>query len=426
MPIHLYLAIGYTGFCGVFFPDLVAGKIFRQVEAGVIIAVDARPLMNRQISGTEQHARNIVAQWAAMAQRGESLAAHQFLLLCDKGQLANSEIFDTTFIDALPAAQFRRIAVRDFHLLPRFFIGVRILHALSRLLAREQVQVYHSFTPLVPRTSVCPVIQTIHDLSCELDSTVRQRPENRQLRRLTRLGATRAQRIIAVSSQTKNDIESIFQVPSERIAVVYNGINPVFVPTSDADMRFQLRQRYNLAGPFILAVGSDIPRRNYARLLEAMKILWLSEPHVRLVVTGRNDWLLSPLFQRVQAAGVTDKITFIQAPTDPELAELYRMATLTCCASSFEGFGMSVLESMACGTPVTCSDMRSLREVADEAAVYFPHDDAAIMGESLLGLLEDVEYRRQLKYRGLSRATLFTWETAARLIWDALEQVAAG
>jgi glycosyltransferase involved in cell wall biosynthesis len=85
---------------------------------------------------------------------------------------------------------------------------------------------------------------------------------------------------------------------------------------------------------------------------------------------------------------------------------------------------LSVLESMACGTPVACSDMRSLREVADETVIYFPHDDAEMMGQSLAGLIDDVEYRRQLRYRGLARAKLFTWERSAELIMGILERVA--
>ena len=97
-----------------------------------------------------------------------------------------------------------------------------------------------------------------------------------------------------------------------------------------------------------------------------------------------------------------EKMRFVASPTNSELADLYRGATMTCCASSFEGFGLSVLESMACGISVACSDMRSLREVADDAAVYFSHDDEEAMGEAIAGLLEDAEYRRQLKYRGIT------------------------
>jgi len=114
---------------------------------------------------------------------------------------------------------------------------------------------------------------------------------------------------------------------------------------------------------------------------------------------------------------------FVTSPTNAELADLYRGATLTCCASSFEGFGLSVLESMACGIAVACSDMRSLREVAEDAAFYFSHDDAEAMGQAIAGLLEDAEYRRQLKYRGLHRASLFTWSTAALQTLESLKKV---
>jgi len=121
-----------------------------------------------------------------------------------------------------------------------------------------------------------------------------------------------------------------------------------------------------------------------------------------------------------------DRMRFVRAPGNLELADLYRNATITCCASSFEGFGLSVLESMACGTAVACSDMRSLREVAADSAVYFAHDDPEAMGHAIAGLLEDAEYRRQLKYRGIRRSTLFTWETAAQLTLTSLSAAVGG
>src|SRR6185436_9120617 len=130
---------------------------------------------------------------------------------------------------------------------------------------------------------------------------------------------------------------------------------------------------------------------------------------------GRADWKISDIYAAAREGGVLERMRFVHNPTNAELADLYRGARLTVCASSFEGFGLSVLESMACGTAVACSDMRSLREVAEDAAVYFPHDDSETMGQTISGLLEDAEYRRQLKYRGIYRAGLFTWETAAQL-----------
>lgn len=384
----------------------------------MIIALDARLLMTRHISGAEQHARNVVSQWAAMN------LPHEFLLLCDKSHEENED-YDTSFIAALPPT-FKPVFVRAFDFSMGWGLGGRLFNTITRTLARHKADVFHSFTPEVPRTTVCPVVQTIHDLAFELDADVRHLPESRRERRLARLGADWATRIIAVSSQTKNDIVSLYRVPAEHIAVVYNGINPAFVPRPDAALQNQLRQRHHLTRQYVLAVGSDIPRRNYSRMFDAMQEVWQADPTTRLVVAGRNEWSDTPLYRRARDTGHLNQVQFLPGPTDEELAQLYRDATVTCCASSFEGFGMSVLESMACGTPVCCSDMRSLREVADDAAVYFPHDDAKFMGQSLVGLIEDVEYRRQLKYRGLARASLFTWRTAAQLIVSLLEQTASG
>jgi glycosyltransferase involved in cell wall biosynthesis len=154
-----------------------------------------------------------------------------------------------------------------------------------------------------------------------------------------------------------------------------------------------------------------------------MKAVWATPEgaRTRWVLAGREDWNVSDIYAAARTAGLLDRMRFVRSPSNVDLADLYRGATITICASSFEGFGLSVLESMACGTAVACSDMRSLREVAEDAAVYFPHDDAQAMGQAIAGLLEDAEYRRQLKYRGIYRAGLFTWQTAAQLTLTTLQ-----
>jgi glycosyltransferase involved in cell wall biosynthesis len=262
----------------------------------------------------------------------------------------------------------------------------------------------------------------VHDLAFELDPMVRHRPGSRELRRLVSQSARWATRLVAVSSQTKTDVEALYGIAGEKITIVYNGLNPAYVPESDRELRASLRQRHGINRPYVIAVGSDIPRRNYGRMLHAMQIAWQTLPQHRLLLAGHNPWVNTPLYEQARQAHVLDRLYLIHSPTDRELAQLYRDAVVTCCASSFEGFGLSVLESLACGTPVTCSDMGSLREVAEDAALYFPHDDAAAMGESIVGLIEDAEYRRQLRYRGMARARLFTWQTAANLILQTLQK----
>jgi len=381
----------------------------------MIIAVDARPLVTRQIGGIQQHARNVVAQWARIA------PTHEFLLLCDRRQKDPAR-FDYGFVHGL-GDRFKVVPVPGYHLEPRWYTGSRMLSALSRTLSRPRPAVYHSFTPSVPQTSLCPVVQTVHDLSYELDPAVRRLPESRRYRYLTSNGVRSATRIIAVSSQTKSDIASVYRVEPDKIDVVYNGINPAYTPEPDPRTRAALRALYPVARPYVLAVGSDIPRRNYARMLAAMNLVWQQGHKVNLVLAGRNEWKQTPIYKQATEMGVIGKLVFIPGPTDLELAQLYRDALMACCASSFEGFGLSVLESMACGTPAACSDMRSLREVADDSAVYFPHDDPETMGQSIAGLVEDAEYRRQLRYRGLARAARFTWERSAEMILAVLETV---
>jgi len=386
----------------------------------MIIALDARPLVTRQIGGAEQRARNLLTAW--MHDPDSGARDHQFHLIYSRG--GDPALFEDSLLAQLPE-NFHRQEISSYNMPFRYHVGARVLNPLSRALNRVKADVYHSFTPLVPRTATCPVVPTIHDLSFELDPVVRHTAAGRELRRITVQSVEYADRLISVSSQTKYDIASIYHVPPDRIDVIYNGIDPVFSPGAGLPLRAPVHLAHQITGSYVLSVGADIPRRNYSRILAAMQLVWAAGSRTKWVLAGRDDWKLSEIYSQAQAAGVLDRMRFVASPTNSQLADLYRSATITCCGSSFEGFGLSVLESMACGAAVACSDMRSLREVAEDAAVYFPHDDAEAMGEAIAGLLEDAEYRRQLKYRGLHRAGLFTWTTAARLTIESLEAVLA-
>jgi glycosyltransferase involved in cell wall biosynthesis len=216
-------------------------------------------------------------------------------------------------------------------------------------------------------------------------------------------------------------VQALFQLPSDRIATIPNGINPIFTPVSDAALRRSLQDKYRLPRRYALLVGSDIRRRNYRLVLEALAKVFPGEPSLRVVFAGRQQWTNSELYRQAQAMGVLDQCVFIDSPGDDELAQLYRDATITICGSSFEGFGLSVLEAAACGCAVACSDMASLRELAEDAVVYFAHDDTQSMAEDIKMLLDDVDYRKLLIVRGLKRAGLYSWRTAAMRLIGALE-----
>ncbi|HEY4330415.1 MAG TPA: glycosyltransferase family 1 protein [Phycisphaerae bacterium] len=386
----------------------------------MIIALDARPLIRSQIQGAEQRARNILSAWA------RSGGGHQFYLLYPR--TPSGAIFDESLLATLPA-NFRRVEITSFAMPHSFRTASRLLNPLARAIGRIKPDIYHSFTPDVPRVSTCAVVPTLHDLSFELDPVVSRTPAGRALHRAAVRGIKWASRVVAVSSQTKYDIASVYRFAPERIDVVYNGIDAAFrpAPATAIPTPKPVHLRNDILRPYLLSVGADIPRRNYARMLAAMQIVWKTQDGARIkwVLAGRAEWKESEIYAAAKRAGVLERVRFVFAPDNTELADLYRGASQTVCASSFEGFGLSVLESMACGTAVACSDMRSLREVAEEAAVYFPHDDAEAMGQAIAGLLEDAEYRRQLKYRGIYRASLFTWETAAQLTLASLQTACA-
>jgi glycosyltransferase involved in cell wall biosynthesis len=382
----------------------------------MIIAIDARPLIQPQFQGPEQRARNLLTAWV------HSAVQHQFHLLY--ALPSGNRPYDDSPLRALPG-NFHPLRISSYQLPPDFHSASRLFNPLARAIYQLKPDVYFAFTPEVPRIHNCPVVPTFHDLALELDPVVRRTPASRGLRRIADRSLRHARRVNAVSAQTKFDIASVYGFPAERIDVVYNGLDPAFSPlppTALPTLR-PVQQANGIALPYLLAVGADIPRRNYARMLAAMQRVWKTADGARIqwVLAGRAHWEISDIYTAARRAGILERMRFVAAPTNAELADLYRCAMLTVCGSSFEGFGLSVLESLACGTAVACSDMRSLREVAADAAVYFPHDDAEAMGLAIAGLIEDAEYRRQLKYRGLQRAGLFTWEVGAQLTLESLE-----
>lgn len=381
----------------------------------MIIALDARPLVGRQASGAAQHARNVVAQWA------ELKTEHYFILVLDAPTARRA---DPSLLDGM--GEHFRIKVVSAGFSPGRVLSPRgSLPPLSpKVLGVMRIDVFHSFTAALPRSCTAPAVMTIHDLACELDLNVRRSEQGRQDRAQNRWSLRRAQHVVAVSTQTRNDIVNVYGIKSDDVNVIFNGINPIFHPGSNPEMARHLRKKIPIPARYILVVGSDIPRRNYPRIFEAMMRVWQQEPTLKLLLAGHNSWPTTPIYRQAQAAGVLDRLVFAESPSDAELAELYREAVLTCCGSSFEGFGLSVLEAMACGCPVACSDMTSLREVAGKAVLFFAHDDPESITRAVTSLADDAEYRRQLARRGLHQAAGFTWSSTAERLLRILEACA--
>ena len=262
-----------------------------------------------------------------------------------------------------------------------------------------------------PLLASCPVVVTIHDLSF-IRFPEMFRPANRlYLTMLTRLSARRARRLIAVSAHAAAESTRLLGVPSERIDVVYHGVDPVFRPLPDDEVA-AFRQRRGLPERFVLCVGTLEPRKNLVRLVEAFARA--RDGRVGLVLAGGKGWLYDELFARVKALGLTGEVIFPGYVMNEELPLWYNAATALAYPSLYEGFGLPVLEAQACGTPVLTSNVSSLPEAAGDAAVMVDPYDVEALAAGLDRLLADEPLRHELRSAGLAHASQFTWSHTAQ------------
>jgi glycosyltransferase involved in cell wall biosynthesis len=261
-----------------------------------------------------------------------------------------------------------------------------------------------------------PYVITVHDLIRYFDmrqpAPLIHRPNSRDrvLLSLDYRGIRRATAVIAVSQTTKRDIVRHLRIPPERIFVVYEGVDhAVFRPTD----------RRLVEGPYVLFVGSEQPRKNLAALLHAFRMVREGGdfPELRLVKVGRPGGreaaFREETLRLIRELNLQSCVDLVGHVPDEDLPAYYAGALCVVLPSLYEGFGLPVLEAMACGCPVIVSDRGALPEIAGDAALV-AKPDAQHLSEALLAVLDDGAMRESLRAAGLRRATEFSWEKAGR------------
>ena len=287
-----------------------------------------------------------------------------------------------------------------------------------------KVDLFHSpdFT-LPPTLPGVPTLLTVHDLSFVRDPDSAWPSLRAFLNKAVPRSVQRATHVLADSLATKNDLIELFGTPAEKITVLYSGVESRFAPVRDQTEIDRVCANYQLPRPFILSVGTLQPRKNYGRLIEAFAEL-LKQPStslrsaqaadLHLVITGGKGWMYESIFAQVKSLGLENRVHFPGFVADADLPALYSAADLFAYVSLYEGFGLPLLEAMACGTPVIAANVSSLPEVVGEVGLQVDPRDVSDITQALRMMIEQSDLRNNAVAAGLDRARLFTWEKAAR------------
>ncbi len=321
-------------------------------------------------------------------------------------------------VDALPDTPGVNFTWAAARLDPAWF--ARLWHRLRVPLRIERwtgpVDVFHApdFTlpPVEPDTRT---LLTVHDLSFVRAPDAAAPRLRAYLNRVVPRSVRRADHILVDSDATRRDLIDLYGTPSEKVSVVYSGVDARFGPVEQAGAIRAVRAKYGIGdGPFILSVGTVQPRKNYARLAEAF--YRLDQPDLSLVIAGGKGWLEDDLYTRIDALGLGGRVRFIGFADDDDLPALYSAARVFAFPSLYEGFGLPPLEAMACGTPVVASNVSSVPEVVGEAGLLVDPLDVDALAGALARALDDETLRADLIEKGREQAGAFTWDQTASAV----------
>lgn len=227
-----------------------------------------------------------------------------------------------------------------------------------------------------------------------------------------------ADRIVAISEATKSDLMRLLHIPAERITVTPLAAAARFVPLSQPEVEAQVRRRHNLPRAFCLAVGTLEPRKNLPFLVEAFSVA-KREDH-DLVIVGKPGWDTETLHQRIRQLHMDQRVRILEYVDEADLLTLLRMSTALLFPSRYEGFGLPLLEAMACGTPAVSSTAAALPEVGGDAVLYADPADVDAWRDHIGRVIGDAGLRADLRAKGLARAATFSWEQTAKRTLAAL------
>jgi glycosyltransferase involved in cell wall biosynthesis len=367
------------------------------------VAIDARKLHD---FGIGTYIRNLVRHLARIDHDTE------FVLLCGEADLG---------VAAQLGPNFRAVLEPS----PNYSIREQI--HVPWVLRRERPDLYHAPHYVLPAAIHCNSVVTIHDcIHLMFPQYLPNRMAYAYARAQMWTAAHRSDCILTVSDASKRDILHLFNIPPEKIVVVYNAIDAHFSITPPPDAVARVRERYQLDHRFVLYVGNIKPHKNLVRLIEAFSELRTGDlEDVKLLIIGDQISKLPALRHAVHRHKLHKHVRFLGYVPDDQLAVLYRLAAVFVFPSLYEGFGLPPLEAMASGTPVVVSNVSSLPEVVGDAAVLVdPHDIDSIV-DGLRCVLTNPTRADEMRRKGLERSREFSWERSVARTLEVYKRIGA-
>jgi glycosyltransferase involved in cell wall biosynthesis len=274
--------------------------------------------------------------------------------------------------------------------------------------------------PVIRRPNLKTIV-TIHDLGAQFLEAYHQFPAKLYLNWSTEYVAKHATHLIAVSNSTKKDLTKTLKVPSDRISVVYEGVDKdTFKPKRSFEID-EVKIRYGLPEKYFLYVGTIQPRKNLVRVIEAFAKANLK--NTKLVLAGEKGWLSDDIYKLPEKLSIKSRVKFLGFVPTEDLPALYGGALAFIFPSLYEGFGLPILEAFACRCPVLTSDLGAMAEVADEAAFLVNPKKVDEIADGLKKLASQPDFRNRLAASGIQRAEYFSWDKTAVETLKVFEQV---
>ena len=355
-----------------------------------LIGFDATPLQIARHSGVGNYTAQLLA---ALIDRAD---ARQYVLLANRA--LNGE---------MPRGTLGQVGRR----FPNRSAWMQF--ALPRDLAAVRPDVCHFTNSLAPLHTPCPMVITLHDMSLFVHAGLHPLKSQLFVRPIIPAVARRAAAIITVSQHAKREIVAGLRVPPEKVHVIYEAAAPQYRVIDDTAELNRVRLRYGLTRPFVLYVGTIEPRKNLTRLVTAFAQARRQYSDLELVLVGQLGWKYAALLTASEDLNLGQAVRRLGYVPNEDLPALYNLARALAFPSLYEGFGLPVVEAMACGTPVLTSNGSSLVEIAANASYLIDPLDVNAIAHGLLCLATDNDLHSRLRAAGLARSAQFSWQHAA-------------